>query len=88
MWNFASNYAGASIGLGQTLERSVSAESIKTNLEMFDVIGRSFGTMTLSAIRQCTTYEVSAEIAEAVRLDRSAEKETDDAIGELPQHTH
>ena len=84
MWTFVSNYAGASIGLGQALGRPISAESIQTSLDaVFDVGGRNFGTMTLSAIRQCTTYAVSAEIADAVRIvRRSAEsKEDDDAIG-------
>ena len=53
---------------------------------MFDVGGRSFGTMTHSEIGQCTTYEVSPEMAEAVRLEWSAQsKDNDVALGALPQ---
>jgi hypothetical protein len=81
MWPFASNYAGASSGLGQALGRPISAESIQTSLdEVFDVGGRNFGTMTLSAIRQCTTFAVSAEIADAVRFARRSGRRCDGCV--------
>ena len=81
LWKFASNYAGAAIGLSQALGRRISAESVQAYLSSakFDVHGSKLGTLTLTAIKGFIHHEVSDDVAEAARLVRASEfQEPDD----------
>jgi hypothetical protein len=76
LWKFASSYAGASIGLGDSLGRRISAESVQRLLETaFDVCGKALGTLTIEAIRESILFAASAELSEAARIARSAEQQ-------------
>lgn len=79
LWKFASSYAGAAIGLGESLGRRISAESVQKLLETaFDVRGKSLGTLTIEAIRDRVLFATSADLSEAARIVRSAEQQEPD----------
>jgi hypothetical protein len=84
LWAFASNYAGAALGLGQVLGRPVAAESIQDCLAAakFDVEGHKLGSLTLASIRVFTMHNVSTAIAEAARIARASDnKEPSEIAG-------